>query len=80
MRMPWSKEPEVLLDIKAVGASRAMYVDEETQRVRVTFTTTDNQIVAMELTPHQAARLIEQATSAYYAIVPQLKTSRGIPF
>jgi metal-sulfur cluster biosynthetic enzyme len=78
--MPWSKEPEVLLDIKAVGASRAMYVDEETQRVRVTFTTTDNQIVAMELTPHQAARLIEQTTSAYYAIVPQLKTSRGIPF
>lgn len=57
-----------------------MYVDEETQRIRVQFTTTDDQNVVMELTVHQAAKLIEEATSAYYAIVPQLRNSRGFPF
>jgi hypothetical protein len=77
MRMPWSREPEVLLDIKAVGASRAIYVDEETQRVRIVFTTTDDQKIIMELPSRKAGELIEQLTSAYYAINPTLKTARG---
>lgn len=77
MRMPWSKEPNVHLDIKEVSASRAVYQGKGVMpRVRITMTTEDNQKIDFELDVEKAATLIEQTTHTYYAIVPELKTRR----
>jgi hypothetical protein len=76
----WSRDPELLIDIKSVGASRAMYVDEDTQRVRFEFTTMDDQKIVMELTSRQTGILLEQGMQAYYAMNPALKIRRGMGF
>lgn len=77
MRMPWSKEPAVHLDIKEVKASKAVYQGKGIMpRVRIEMTTEDNQRIDFELDIENAAILIEQTTHAYYAIVPELKTRR----
>lgn len=76
--MRWRKErPEkVELEVTKIGASRAIYVDEDTQRVEMRMITTDKYEVLITLTPNQTRDLIEQLTMSYYAINPPLKTRR----
>jgi predicted thioesterase len=77
MRMPWSKEPAVHLDIKEVSASKAVYQGKDIMpRVRIAMTTEDGQKIDFELDIENAAKLIEESTHAYFAIVPELKTRR----
>lgn len=77
MRMPWSREPNVHLDIKEVSASKAVFQGTGIMpRVRITMTTEDDQKIDFELDIENAAKLIEESTHAYYAIVPELKTRR----
>ena len=77
MRMPWSKEPAVHLDVKEVKASKAVYQGKGIMpRVRIEMLTEDNQRIDFELDIENAASLIEQTTHAYYAIVPELRTRR----
>lgn len=74
---PWSKDPRVHLDIEEVAASRAIFVSKNEQsRVRITMTTSDEQVIDFELTVEQAAKLIEDTTMVYYAIIPPLRTRR----
>lgn len=74
--MRWRKNREELvdLDVTEIRAARAMYIDEDVQRVEVTISTTDDFRVRLTLTPRQTAALIEQATMAYTAINPRLRT------
>lgn len=75
----WKRDPKVDLTCKEVGASRALYQGrDEEARVLLRLATTDDQIVEIEMSAKQAATLIEQATVAYYAIVPQLKVRRNL--
>mgnify|MGYP001616195945 CR=1 FL=1 len=77
MKFPWSREPNVHLDVKEVTASKAVYQGKGIMpRVRITMTTEDEQRIDFELDIENAAILIEQTTHAYYAIVPELKTRR----
>lgn len=77
MRWRKNKEELVELDAKAVSAARAMFIDEETQRVELTIDTSDNYKVRITLTSRQTQELIEKATMAFYAINPPLRTSRN---
>lgn len=74
--MRWRKDrPEkVDLDAKDIRATRAMYIDEDTQRVELTIDTSDNYRVTITMTPNQSRKLIEQLTQAYHAINPPLRT------
>lgn len=75
----WSRDPKVDLTCKEIGASRALYQGrEEEARVLLRVATTDDQVVEIEMSARQAGTLIEQATQAYYAIVPQLRTRRNL--
>lgn len=77
--MRWRKEKQELveLDAKKVTAARAMYIDENTQRVELTIETSDNYLVRITLTTPQVQQMIEQSTMAFYAIHPPLRTSRN---
>lgn len=46
-------------------------------KVQMTFIMTDESEITFEMEAGDAGRFIEQAMSAYNAIVPPLKTSRG---
>lgn len=78
MTMRWRKNraEKVELEATKIGASRAIYVDQETQRVEIKMLTSDNYEVIITLTPSQARDLIEQTTMAFYAINPPLRTRR----
>ena len=76
MRFRRNKAEKVELDVTKIGASRAMYIDADIQRVEVRILTSDNFEVILSLTPHQTAELIEQMTMSYYAINPPLRTRR----
>ena len=79
MRMPWSKEPNVHIDVKEVKASKAVYQGKGIMpRVRIEMITEDNQRIDFELDVEMTAKAIEGMTMAYYAIVPELKTRRHI--
>lgn len=47
--------------------------------VQLTFEMTDGEVVVFELPVSETAKLIEQATASYHAIIPPLKTGRS-PF
>jgi len=66
-------------DIKEATACRAIYqrVRGELPTVQMKFTDWDGGEYEFELSATEAGKFIEQAMSAYNAILPPLKTSRG---
>lgn len=74
--MRWRKDrrERVDLDAQKIEATRAMYIDEDIQRVEMTIETSDNYRVVITMTPRQARQLLEQLTMSYHAINPPLRT------
>jgi hypothetical protein len=63
------------LVVKKIGASRGQYQGrDELPTVLVEVMTQDNDKITLEMTLEQAAKVIEQMTYTYRAIVPDLRT------
>ena len=76
----FSREPRVELDIKYAQASRAVYLDSTPPKIAVAMRTADNQLIEFELDTEVARELIEQMSTAYFAIYPALKVARQLPW
>lgn len=66
-------------DVKSATAARAIFQQGRgaIPKVQFKFLTYDDEEVEFELEMIEAGKMIEQAMSAYNAISPPLKTSRG---
>lgn len=75
------KKRSYLRPVNRATASRTIYNEASgiLPTVALKFEMTDGEVVEFELTVQETAKLIEQATSAYHAIVPVLRTGRS-PF
>lgn len=73
------KAHKISYEVKAAKAARALFPEARGMipKISLTFDCVDGTIVEFELEAIEAARLIEQAMSAYNAILPPLKTARG---
>jgi len=64
--------------VQSAKAARALFVDRGSlPRIQLTFIVDDGTTVEVEMEAQIAGVMIEQAMSAYNAILPPLKTSRG---
>lgn len=77
--MPFKQRPRPThFNCTSATAARALFVDrDQTPNIQLTFTTDQGEIIEFELTARECAKMLEQAISAYNAILPPLKTSRG---
>ena len=75
--MPWNRNEKINIPVKEIGASRALYIDTDTTHVLIRLKSTDNHDLELELTPRQAATLIEQLMQIHNVLNPPLRTSRG---
>lgn len=73
------KKKKISFEVRSSRAARALFPEARGMipKISLTFDCVDGSIVEFELEAAEAARMIEQAMSAYNAILPPLKTSRG---
>ena len=73
------KQPVYARPVVKAIASRAIFTEAQGMlpKVRMEFQLANGENVAFELELDEAGKFIEQATSAYRAIVPPLRTSMG---
>lgn len=62
------------LRVKKIKASRAVFIDLDHQEIEITFQTEEGDILTLQLPTRLAHVLISEATSAYLAINPPLRT------
>lgn len=78
--MGWGRprQPTINYQITEAKAARALFVDRGSlPRIQLTFITDEGVKVEVEMEAMIAGQMVEQAMSAYNAILPPLKTSRG---
>lgn len=78
--MLWRKKvTKVHFNVKEASAARALFPEARgaIPKISLTFRTWDDEVITFEMEATEAGKLIEHAMSAYNAILPPLKTSRG---
>lgn len=69
-------EKEVI-ELSSVRAVRCVYESEDIQRIEMSLTDANGQVITYSMNSRNGASLIEQLTHAYHAINPQLKTRQN---
>jgi len=75
----WKKKPIIRYEVEKATAARAVFQTTKgaIPRIELNFETESGDRIQFDMDIETAGRMIEQAMSAYNAIVPPLKTSRG---
>lgn len=75
----FGKKKKTIYSVRSAKAARALFPEARGMipKISLTFECEDGSLVEFELEAAEAGRLVEQAMSAYNAILPPLKTARG---